>query len=151
MLRPPSNPASVHRNPSISSFFHPVKPINHYATSRRQELPQHTESDWADSRAEDRACSKSRPATTTTPGYPTFALNSSGLGIEARPTKSNDLAATTAEGVAYVAPAKDESDGSSTTDASSRDGSDNDCVTLAITTCKRFHGFLGTVKGLQAG
>lgn len=29
------------------------------------------------------------------------------------------------------------------------DDDDDECVTLAITTCKRVRGFLGTVEGLQ--
>ena len=98
------------------------------------------------SRAEDHACSKSKPA--TTPGYPIFASNSSDSGIEAHPT-SKDPAINTAVGIANMAPAKEISDGGST-DTVIGDRSDNHCVTLAITTCKRLHGFLGTVEGLQA-
>ena len=118
------------------------------ANSRRQDLPQHKESAWADSRAEDSACSKSRLA--TSPGYRAFASDLSDSGIEANPARPNDATTTNAEGIAYIAPSNDESDGGST-GALTGDGSDDHyCVTLAITTCKRLHGFLGTAEGLEA-
>lgn len=66
-------------------------------------------------------------------------------------TKDPTAATTGVVGItAVTAVAKEEDEGDNTHEPNTSRSEDYDCVTLAITTCKRLHGFLGAVNGLQA-
>lgn len=118
------------------------------AQTHLQEIPQHEGSKWIASRAADRVLSSSmhrnRPQLTRN-GLPRTDLSSrlaatlrgtdcqTGVDACGMPRRDGgDIEARNKRGAAVK-------------------GSYDGCVTLAITTCKRLHEFLGTVAGLKVG
>lgn len=129
-----------------------------------QELPRHASSEWIASRASDRACQTStfsslhqhrKPgalhhlSVTETPESTTTTTTSVHSSRHGSASAKATTGGTSASG-------HEELTKGSRNDivggVSMRRGvydDDDECVTLAITTCKRVRGFLGTIEGLQ--
>lgn len=101
------------------------------ASGTPQELPRHADPGWISLRAEDHACSIPTPPTST--GDP--PLRSQFSESDTKPDPLVDIRTAAARGAVSSSWRAEEID----------DG----CVTLAVTTCKRLRGFLGTMQGLQ--
>lgn len=132
------------------------------STTRVQELPQHAEQEWVSSRTEDRSCSTPAalampsysPSSSTTPdhaGDRPFSLVSN----NAKPHDSTKTLSAAVVGMSEGHRGREESargdeDTESRHENDGEDDGGEECVTLAITTCKRLRAFLGTAEGLQA-
>lgn len=154
-----------------TSFLEFARLISPSAT-RVQELPQHADPEWVASRAEDRPCST--PATLPPDSLPSLTTPDHAgdrrISLESESTTAHGTAKTlsgvssAAAAVAGTSEGRREREKSISArddgDTESRHGDDRDdgggggrggeCVTLAITTCKRLRAFLGTAEGLQA-
>ncbi|CAM9831484.1 unnamed protein product [Ectocarpus fasciculatus] len=115
-------------------------PVLH--TRLEQELPQHADPEWLSSRADDRACSMPEPVFRTP-----YSSPSSSREVRRRASRERGYEV----GRSDFLPAQDDIWSTRRDDDDDDDDDDNrECVTLAITTCKRLRAFLGTAEGLQA-
>lgn len=120
-----------------------------------QELPQHASSQWIASRAADHACQtstisgiheKSKPGERSHPS--TSEISDSTAATTTHPDRDNRAEGTPAAGREMpMKGSRNDTVGGIPRKAADYDG--DGCITLAITTCKRVRGFLGTVQGLQ--
>lgn len=145
------------------------------SATRVQELPQHADPEWVSAREEDRSCSTpaapaappSSPLSPTTPDHAGDRPISTGSensnphgGTKTLSAVSSGAAAVTGtfEGRRRGREEESATDDEDTERRRENDGENDgggrregeECVTLAITTCKRLRAFLGTAEGLQA-